>query len=107
MLIKFMCKRVFYGNLVDITQMTLEDADADILDVVLIVVKISVHGIGDIHIAIAVHQTAAHLMVDHGVVTLVMTADGSIIGTIKLSPIMALIAGRRIHLKYLSLKVQA
>jgi hypothetical protein len=104
MLIKLMCKRVFYGNLVDITQMTSEDVDANILDVVIIVVKIFVYGIRD-HIACVVHQAAAHIIVEHGSATLVMIADGSIIGTIELSPIMALIAGRRIHLKYLSLKV--
>jgi hypothetical protein len=101
MLTKFLCKRVFYGNLVDITQMTMENADADSIVVIVCVVNIDVLGIST-NIAYAVNRAAAQEL---GAANLVITADGSIIGTIKLSPIMALLAGRRIHLKYLSLKV--
>jgi hypothetical protein len=93
---------VFYGNLVDIIIMTKEDADANTMVATNIVVNIVVLGIGIIIIAIAAIIGAAQ---DLGAVGLVMTVDGSTIGTIELSPIMALIAGRRIHLKYLSLKV--
>jgi hypothetical protein len=93
---------VFYGNLVDIIIMTKEDADANTMVVIVCVVNKVVLKITILIIAIAVNRAAAQ---DLGAVGLVMTVDGSTIGTIELSPIMALIAGRRIHLKYLSLKV--
>ncbi len=98
MLTKFLCKRVFYGNLVDII-MKKENVDAAPM-VVVIIVLIKENIV--IRIAGAVNGTAAQ---DLGAVRFLKAADGSIIGTIKLSPIMALIAGRRTHLKYLSLKV--